>query len=466
MSQTITETLADYIVNTTYDQFPKSAIEIAKLAIIDSIGCTVAGSKTDIGIAVIDYANSLGGRTESPLLGTELKTSSTNAAFVNAEMANALDLDDTYPFASHIGSTVVQPAIAVGCAQHSTGKDFLTAIIIGYEVTARIGPIITQPNFKSPKTTGHGFHVFGSTAVAAKLFELNAIQTAHALGTAGAAAPVSSDEKVCLNPLNEEWGAPMVKNNYGTISELSIRAALLAKRGYTGPIDIFEGDTGFPVMLGSHSYGINDLKQITADLGPSDPRITNLQFKPYSCCRHCHSPIDATLQIQREHQINPKEIEQIIVKTFASKARAPLTDVAPKTMQSAVMSIPYSVAAALHGVQPGLEWLSAATRERQDLLELAQKVKLQPDSNADTLRKQGHYTMGTVQIISKGKTYEQQVLFPKGSAENPMTSEEITNKFLNLTSPIIPTSHEILKFIDDLEVILNLDALSNIIMPR
>ena len=170
MSQTITEALADYIVNTTYDQFPQSAIEIAKLAIIDSIGCTVAGSKTDIGIAVIDYANSLGGRTESPLLGTEIKTSSTNAAFVNAEMANALDLDDTYPFASHIGSTVVQPAIAVGCAQHSTGKDFLTAIIIGYEVTARIGPIITQPNFKSPKTTGHGFHVFGATAVAAKLF--------------------------------------------------------------------------------------------------------------------------------------------------------------------------------------------------------------------------------------------------------------------------------------------------------
>ncbi len=309
---------------------------MAKLCILDSVGCALAGSKADIGPPVIDLAKYLGERPESPLIGTDNKVSCTNAAFANAEMANALDFDDTYLWSGHVGSTVVQTALAVGCAEHVSGEDLITAVILGYEVSTRIGPLILHPKFLSVKTSGHGFLIFGAAAVAAKLLGLNMEQTTWAMGIAGATTAVYSDEKCCINPLNAELGAPMVKNNYGLFAELGIRAALLAKRGYTGPINILEGEEGFPVMLGAHNYNSTDLEMIVKDLRGS-PRIMENWFKPYPCCLDSHPPIDAALQIIEEHQLNLNEIDEFIVKTVSSKALSPNAKaVIPKNLRSAM----------------------------------------------------------------------------------------------------------------------------------
>lgn len=459
---TITETLAEYVMNATYQDFPNAAVEMAKLCILDSIGCTLAGSKTDIGAPVIDLVKDLGGRPESPLLGTEMRTSCTNAAFANAEMANALDFDDTYLWSAHVGSTVVQSALAVGCAEHVSGKDLITAVILGYEVNTRIGPLVLHPKFTSLKTSGHGFVVFGAAAVAAKLHGLDKEQTTWAMGIAGATAPVSSDDKCCINPLNAEIGAPMVKNNYGMAAEMGIRAALLAKRGYTGPIDILEGEKGFPVMLGAHSYNSTDLETIVKDLG-GRPRIVENWFKPYPCCLDGHPPIDGALQIMEEHQLNLNEIDEIIVKTVTSKALSlTATDTNPKNIRSAQTSIPYPLAVALLGLEPGSEWQSEATMRRADILELARKVKVRPDPESDALRRGGHDALATVQISSKGKTYEQQVLHSKGTSENPMTKEELTHKFLKCASTTMSPKNAkaVLHLIEELETIRDIEELA------
>jgi len=459
--QTLTEKLAEFIVKSTYSDFPKTAVDIVKLSILDSIGCALAGSKTAIGAAMIDMTQYLGGRPESPLLGTNLKTSCTNAAFANAEMANALDFDDCYPHSAHVGATVVQTALAIGCAEHVTGKEFITAVILGYETSTRIGPVVQHPKFAPSKTAGHSFMVFGAAAVAAKLLELNATQTTWALGTAGSAAPIPSDEKNCLNPLNVKVGAPLVKNNYGPSAEIAIRAALLAKRGYKGPIDILEGDTGFPVMIGAQNYDPDYLKAAFTDLGER-PKILDLQFKPYPSCRHTHSPIEAALHLQEIYNLNPQDIDEITVKMFTSRARHPLDDVEPKNMTSAQMSIPYAVALALLGVEPGLEWNLDEMRQRSDVLDLAKKVRLQPDPEADAHRQQGYITYAMVQISTANNTYEHRVLHPKGSTENPLTREELTQKFIKLaTSTITPESaNGVLNSIEALELLENIDELA------
>jgi 2-methylcitrate dehydratase PrpD len=466
---TITEAFAEYVVNAKYQDLSPAAVDMAKLSILDSVGCALAGSRTDIGMAIINLVEYLGGRLESPLLGTTEKTSCTNASFANAEMADALDMNDTYPYSSHPGAPIVQSAISVGCAKHVSGEDFVTAVTIGYEIATRIGSFVMNPMFRSSAVSGCGFMIFGVTGLTARLLKLSKHETAMAMGIAGMASPVSSTERGCLNPFNAKNGAPMVKNHYGVMADLGVRSALLAQRGYTGPIDIFEGNTGYPVMFGIQNYTPDHLEQILKNLGTHEqrpPRILNLWFKPYPCFIHAHPAIDAALQIQKEQRLNAADIDEIIVKTFSLKAQPPLNDCDPKTVQSAIMSFPYSVAAALLGVNPSLEWHSDATRKRADLHELSHRVKVVADPEADALRKQGHATVASVRISSRGVVYERRVVHPKGSVQNPMTREELTEKFLNLASVAIhnEASKDLLRLIENTERIKDLEELSKALL--
>jgi len=441
-----TEEIVEYCTSVKFDDLPEEVIGKAKECVLDSLGCAIGGSVTDVGRILIDVFSRLGGNPESTIIGCWKKVSPTNAAFVNSKLANILDFDDTIEGIGHLGATIIPPAIAVSESLGSNGRDFITSIVLGYEISSRIGAAVLPSPQRFRYVWGLGtYQTFGSAVAVAKLLKLDEKQYLNALGIAGSNAPVASVRKTVLSPL----GPTMVKNNFGSAASVGVLAALLAKRGFTGPRDILDGETGFWRMYGSDQC---DFEKMTRGLG-SNYEILNVSFKPYPCCRWIHPCIDATLKIIEEYRISPKDINEIKVKTFSAIVEPPYDAFTPKSMLEAEFSVPYSIAVAIYGVEIGPKWYVEDTLKNPSIIELAKKVKLERNEEAERLFPKK--MLSIVEIKSKLGTYEIRVDTPKGDPKNPLTDHELENKFQKLARATtnINKIKEAIKLIKNLEEI-------------
>jgi 2-methylcitrate dehydratase PrpD len=347
---------------------------------------------------------------------------------------------------------------------HANGKDLINAVAVGYEVQLRIGPAVVWKKpivQRSHPVTGSPWQVFGSVTSASKLLGLDREQIAMAMGVAGSAAPIPSDMKCSLNPASKEEGTSMVKNNYGYMSETGVRAALMSKKGYTGPTDLLEGETGFWRMIGSDNC---DFEAMTAELG-ENYRLLNIEFKPYSCCRLQHPLIDAALKAVSENKVNVQDIDRIVLRTSRSQVTPPKDDYEPKTATSIINSTPYSVAIALTGLKPGPSWFTKETLNSVNIRTLAKKILLvadQPESNVW----RGEY-YATAEISSKGKTYVASVNHPKGTVRNPMSEEEQINKFKGMAQTVLGSerTEELVHEIRNLEKVKDVIEITDLLRP-
>lgn len=191
MKKSQTKALAEYIVEAKFDDFPGEVIQKAKRCVLDSIACALGGCTSNAGKIVMDLVRHLGGGPESTLIGNGFKVACTYAAFANSYANNALDFDDTLkdPL-GHLGCTVVPTAIAVGESRNVSGKDLITSIILGYEVSSRIGSAIWPSKKRFERVWPFSYQVFGSVTSASKLLSLDTDEILNAFGIAGAAAPV------------------------------------------------------------------------------------------------------------------------------------------------------------------------------------------------------------------------------------------------------------------------------------
>lgn len=438
--------MAKFICEVEYENITDEAVYKAKLCILDNLGCILGGSITPVGKKVSQLVRYLGGAMESTILGTGELTSCALASFANSEMANALDYDDMDPL-GHPGATTIPPAVAIGETLHAKGKQLITAVILGYDVLARVGMAMrTKPGL--PMRAGLVWQIFGSVTVAGKLLGLDEDQMAMAMGIAGSATPVPSDMKCSLNPENKKFGMGMVKNNYGYMSEIGVRGALAAKLGYTGPHDILDGDTGFWRMA---CFDGCDFDEMTSMLG-SDYKVLRVGFKSYPCCWNIHSTIDAAHEIISEQHLEVEGIDRIIVGKLLRFSLPPWDDYQPKTMGSAIYSIPYSLAVALTGPNPGPEWFNEQTLRDPKILSLARKIRLEEDPEVT------YPENSSVEISSKGKMYKKIVAHPRGHPENPISEDELKEKFMNLALNRLDRK----RAIRVLDMILNLDKVKDI----
>ena len=295
--------LADYIANSSFDNLPPEVIHRVKLCIRDSIGCSLAGSTTNVGKILIETIEDLSGNNPSTIMGSGSKTSPPYAAFVNGNMADICELNDAY------GATIIEPAIAVGELVKATGKELINACCLGYEVSGRIGTAVRPTLSRRVIAHGSGGHqTFGTVTAASKLLGLSKEMIANALGIAGANAPLPCNMKTIEGELGN---SSMVKNNFGSASLVGVLSAILAKNGFTGPPDIFEGDTGFWKMYGSDRC---DFARITENLGTKYV-VMDTGFKFYSACGATFGALDALESIMQKHQIVAEDVEKIVIKT-------------------------------------------------------------------------------------------------------------------------------------------------------
>ena len=454
---TISRILSRYVITINYNDIPERIRNKVKEVLLDSIGCMIGGSQTEVGRISARVMKSFGGEAESTLVGIADKIPSINAVFANSMMANALDFDDPFPWAGHPGATIIPPALAVGEKLSTNGREILTSILLAYEVCGRIGLAIRPTAEGLKKVWGYGtWQTFGATIASGKLLGLDEDQLTHAFGIAGCNAPLPSLYKSALGPS----GNTMVKNNYGVASQVGVQSTFLAQNGFEGPMDLFEGEEGFWRMAGSDQCKFEVLTERLHD----DFKIEQIAFKPYPSVRWNHSAIDGMLEIVRRNDLRIEDIENVVINSFYLAVHHPFDVVHPKDSAQAAFSTPYCVAVAVAGVPPGPEWYDEKLYKDPRIMRLAERVKLVEDKEAD--RNYPELQLAKVKVRARGKSYEARVECPKGELKNPLSQEQLENKFRQVSKPYMSEKkvENIVRLVNDLETLENINELTRFLV--
>jgi len=442
----IANVLSEYAVNLNYNDLPKAVVKQAKKSLLDTIGVTLAGSRSEVGKTFILLVKQWGGIKEATIFGDGTKVPSPNAALVNGAMGHIHELDDGHRFAfGHPGVTSIPSAIAIAEKVSAGGKELITATVLGYEIFIRIAKTI------NPSHRDRGFHTtgtcgtFGAAAAVGKILGLSQEGMLNALGIAAVQA---------AGLMEVMRGESRIKPlNAGRAAHNGILAALLAERGITAPRTIFEGENGF-FKAYADNYNVNEIYESLGE----DYKIGEIYIKRYAACRNIHPAIDCILYLIKENKISPEEVDKIIVKTYSTAYKLTGTDYEPKTESTAKFSTPYCIAAAITYGKLGLEEFTPDKIVDKRLLRLARKVKVEVDPTFEELvpEKRG----ASVEISTKkGDKYVWTVENPKGEPEIPISNEELQEKFKNLASPILDDNrvYDIITTVDRLEKVKDIN---------
>jgi len=424
----LTRHLASFCHNLRYENLPPEVVDRTKYFFLDYLGVAVRGSLSDSSEPVYRLSADLGGGGKATVLGRAEKVTFPYAALANGTSAHSIELDDTHQGGSiHLGVSVFSAALAVAERIGASGKDFITASVAGFDVAARLAMALRPKEHYT-----RGFHptatcgTFGSAVVAAKLLGVGESQLASALGIAGSQAAGSMEfltDGAWTKRLHPGWAAFS-----------GIHAALLAREGFIGPTTIIEGKDGFLKAYSSHA----DPRKITDGLG-SDFQILQTAVKPHSCCRYTQAPIDATLQLVNAHNLQPQDIQHITIGMLetgipvicepAERKRQPLGIV------DAQFSLPFGIAVALIKRRAGLEEFSRPMLNDALVQELMAKVGYvhDPELEKNYPREWPAWVRAS---LKNGREVFAHVRFPKGDPENPLSWEELIEKYRGLTAAV------------------------------
>ncbi len=424
-----TRRLARYAVETTYTDLPKAVVEQAKCAIRDSLGCILGGSSMAAAFPMRDVILSMAADGLATVVGTRRRVSPPLAGHINAQLANVLDYDDTMADGDpgHPGATVIPSALALAEQHGASGKEFLTAVVVGYDVYSRVARAGQPTPARSRQVRGMAtWQVFGAVAAAANILRLDPDAAARAFGLAALHAPVPF-----LGKFYEERPIWALKNNFGWATMGGLLAAQYAAEGLEANQRILEGQTGFWAMAGSDHC---DFTRLTEALG-QEFRILDTSFKPYPCCRFTHSALDAIDHLLRAGEIQVEEIGAVSIYS-TSKVRV-FADYRPQTFTDAQFSLPYLAAVQLLRVPSGYEWVTADRWHEPVVLSLADRVRLEVDPGMDVGQVKGLMPARVKISLVDGCSREAEVAYARGHPKNPLPAADFRLKFLSLAEPVV-----------------------------
>jgi 2-methylcitrate dehydratase PrpD len=442
VEESLTEILSNFIIETRYENFKTEIIHITKFSLLDFVGSTIAGSKTKVGKILLKFIDDLGGNADSTVIGSGDKTSLTNAAFVNGGCCHILELDDIHKASTvHAAAPVIPPTLALTEKLNLSGKDLITAIIIGYEVAIRIGEAVNPTHYYYWHNTGT-CGTFGAAAAAGKLLSLNKQELVNALGNAGSTA-------AGLWEFLRD-GAMTKHLHPANAARNGLTAALLAKYGFTGPKYILEGKKGFFNAMAKDA----NANKITLNLG-RDYKILENCFKLFPSCRHTHPTIDAILNLKNKYKISESEIKKIKIYAYGA-ALETTNNFNPKSSYEAKFSLPYCAAVAIIFGKPKLSHFDEQIICDERIRRLINKTEVKLSEDIDKLYPQKWPSKVIIEGVSNH--FEEYVEYPKGDFENPASDELLIEKFQELVTPFLGEN----RTKNLIDTILDIDQLSNL----
>lgn len=452
----VTRELAEFAAGLDYQDISPQALEWARILVLDHVACTVAGNHSPLGQSMRRTMTLMGQGNQASILGTDERATITNASLINGCAANALDFDDATGI-SHDGASVIPVALAIGEDRGISGREFLTAVVAGYEVGHRIGVAIQPTPERTKEVWFVGTWQALSAAVAgAKALGLSVEDTLHAYGTAGTTATVPNTQKWGWEP--HERPLHWAKEPTGWAAWTGAMGAMLAEQGFIGNRFILDGPTGFWRMAGSDRV---DWDRMVHGLG-IEWAILDVGIKPFPCCRWQHSALPIVESLKLQHDLRPDQVVGVDVYAFdwlkAQETYGPLS------MVDGQMSVPHAVTMLMHGVEPGPAWAAPEVLNDAKLIDWSRRVRVNVDPEMTALfhHREGAIGARVVIELSDGQKLEGYLDSPLGDSENPIPIERIYTKFLNLTSPILgPARAE--KLLSSLEKIDSAERIADLV---
>jgi 2-methylcitrate dehydratase PrpD len=415
------EQIADYAVREQTSQLPDEVVHHAKRAVIDWYAALLPGSRV-APATLLEQAFTEDLDRGRARLASGRRATLRAAALINGAASHSVEFDDIYRDAGyHPGSPVISAALAAAQATGANGERFLRGVIVGYEVSTRIGEAVMPSHYRYWHTTGT-VGCFGAAAAVATILGCNQQQFMHALATVGTFASGLQQafrSQAMTKPLHG-----------GHAADAGAMAAMAAAKGVTGALDILEGEVGFGAAMSVDP----DWTKATKGLG-TDYHINHMTFKNHGCCGHTFPAIDGALELKRKHGFTHKDIRRIKLASY--KAGLDIIDNAtPEGEYQAKFSIQYTVA---HALVHGSVRLNAFMPERMNDPEVRALMK-KIEAVADPVLSKGYPTQRAAQVeieTNDGRTFAHFQPTRKGDPEMPLSDEELNDKFLELAAPVI-----------------------------
>ncbi len=394
-----------------------------KRAVLDWLAALYPGTRISPGVELLQaHADETGvGFARLPGFGTTAFPAT--AAWINGSVSHTVEFDDIFrDGVYHPGCPVISAALAAADTRDADGLAFMTAIVVGYEISTRLAAAIQPAHYRYFHTTGTVGSIGAAAAVAALYAPGNPTVMQHAIATAATFA-AGLQQAFRSDAMTKALHA-------GHAAAVGIRAGTAAAAGVTGVADILEGEAGFAAALG----GTLDLPLVTAGLGV-DYNITRITQKNHGCCGHTFASIDAALALQQEHGIRPDDIASIHVATYQTAINV-TGNADPLTAFEGKFSLPYVVA---HALRHGSVRLNAFDTERltdTDTRVLMKKISLTADE-ALTAAFPRHRSSRVTIVMNSGQTHEHYAQDRKGDPECPLDDDELNDKYDELVTPVL-----------------------------
>jgi 2-methylcitrate dehydratase len=424
--ETITAVMARWAAGLEYRHLSKDAVYQAKRFLLDSVGCALGGYRQHDVVIALQVLREIAGRGPATVIGSGERVDAVSASLANALMIRCMDYNDIYWKQDPSHPSDIFPAAMACCERKkSDGKELIVGLVLGHEFEMRL----CEAAF--PGIRERGWHhatltAFASPFVAGRALHLSWQQIQHAVG-------ISASRHCTLGAVTA-GKLTMMKNTVDPMATQSgVLAALLAEKGYTGPEHVIDGKEGL-----THCFGPEwKLNLLTDGLGESW-RITQCGMKFFPTEALTHAPISAVLDLVKQNDLHPDKVAKVQIRSLARAADI-LSDPSkydPRTKETADHSLPYVIAAALVDRQ-----VTPAQFEMSKIMDATiraqlKKVEVIADPEIEKVFPALQRVIVTI-TTTDGRSFTRQLDYPKGDPRNPLSDQEIEEKFAALAEGVL-----------------------------
>ncbi|MFW6147848.1 MAG: MmgE/PrpD family protein [Thermodesulfobacteriota bacterium] len=437
-SRAVTQELADFFCPLRYEDLSDSLVHRTKSFFLDWLGSAFAGSSQLPTHMMLSIAEDMKGAEEATIIPNTTKHLPLIAALVNGASSHVMEMDDLHRRSIFHPAAPIMPAVFAAAEKgHVSGRNLILGIFTGYETGIRAALAAGKSHYRFWHTTAT-CGTFGAAAGAAKVLELEPEQFIWALGSAG------TQSSGLWEFLTE--GAMSKQLHPGKAAMNGLLAVLLAQKGFTGSSRIFEGEKGF-LKATSDDY---EFTFLTDGLGEIFHTAEN-SLKYYASCGHTHSAIEAALRAWKDADLDPAAIQSITVHVYQG-ALDLLEEVEAHSPYLAKFNLPFCVATALNFGHVDIDDFTDERIKDPSIQTLMSRISLREDQELTLLYPQKWPARVEI-MLKNGERYQGYCEYPKGDPENPLSEQELIEKFTKLCGDIITKDEQdrIVDLVLDLE---------------
>jgi 2-methylcitrate dehydratase PrpD len=415
-----TRALARFVVRTRFTDLPQALVDNCKIAVLDTLAAAFVGTVQPWARRILSVVRALGGSPEASVIHGDWRTDAARAALANGVLIGAFECEPLT--GSHASGTVLPAVLAVCEREHLDGTTFLTALALGFEVSARIARaavgLETVRGFHNPGTQGP----FGAAAAVGKLYAFDEERMTSALGIAGSA---------CAGLLEFAWsGGDTKRLHLGRAGQLGLESALLARAGVNGPATVLEGRSGYFNAFSTSAQPRGLLDGLGAQWAIEPPSL-----KSYATHVTHQAVVDAIQRFKREQPLDPRSITRVVIRGAPRIMEERHTARAPRDVLGGQYSLPFTTAVALtRDMADPLVYDEAAIADAL-VRELAQRIELEPREAAHE-EAPGVWPAEVI-LECAGQRHTLSTRAHKGSPRNPFTWDESCEKFRRYTGSVL-----------------------------